>query len=353
MRWVVLALCLVASLAFARDVGRLEYPNTTGIADFQITLSTPASDTLGRSQLFFPGNMSNPTGTHFAWFVTVGQSRTANVSSAPAHQYSVTNGTHCVSLNPATGKMYIANDPILGASAPLGNFQAGWHGKLCDLLINGATKGYTDVGFIAVAIGGSSVLDWIPSGQFNARMQAAASWLTAMGITPRAWIWQQGLADCAMAGATYQTNLQNVLVSERGFSGRSGDRWMITVDTVSGISPQVTCPAIASAQTTVAGQTNNVAGPNLDSIPVADYDGIHYNDTGNSYVATQYQTAIGACSGCSSIWLLPFCFPPLRRRSNSFRSPSMRRNISRSMTRWASWRCRVTLTLLGLSCGSH
>jgi len=290
MRWLAIVPMLCAA-AFARDAGRPDPGNVYGLGDAPINATNPAYDTLGKSRIF-PASLSS-----VAWFVTIGQSRIANNSSSPATPYTVANGANCVNLNPYDGNFYIANDPILGASASPGTFNAGWHGRLCDKLITAGK--YTKVGFLPIAMAGSSVADWMNGGgQYAARIQVAVSWLNALGITPKAWMWHQGSADCvgAMAGATYQSDLRAVISYERGRTGRSADKWIIAQDT---IHSGATCAGIQTAQTTVAGDSGNYAGPNADAIPGGDYDGTHYNDTGNDWIAGQWSTAIQTnCTSC-------------------------------------------------------
>lgn len=296
MRRFVIAAFLtwvVGFAAIAHDAGWPGLVNVYGLDDTSTNASNatyPVFDPLGHSQIF-PSSV-----TSIPWFVTIGQSRIANNSSSPASPYVVTNGANCINLSPYSGFYYIANDPVIGATATPGNFQAGWHGRLCDKLIT-ASK-YTQVGFIPIAMGGSAVADWISGGQYNPRITVAAEWLTALGITPKAWMWQQGTSDCVAgtSGATYQTDLQNVISFERALSGRSSDHWIIAEDT---IHSGTTCSAIETAQATVGGQSGNYVGPNADAVPMADYDGTHYNNTGNDWIAGQWSTAIQSnCTSC-------------------------------------------------------
>jgi hypothetical protein len=227
-------------------------------------------------------------------FVTIGQSRIASNSSAPASPYTPTNGAKCLNLNPYDGTYYFANDPVLGASASVGFLNTGWHGRLCDALVN-ASK-YTQVVLIPIAIAGSSVTEWDSGGPYRDRIRAVAAMLTAMGITPTAWLWQQGTTDSinGMNQTTYQTTLRSVISYERSLSGRSADRWMIAQDTINGAANNVST-AIRAAQAAVAGDSNNFLGPDCDTLTFpTNSDGTHFNDTGNAAVTGLWSTKIRA-----------------------------------------------------------
>jgi hypothetical protein len=284
---------VISSHVAARDAGLPTAPNTYNMP--AINAPTPIGsnnwDTTGKQRIF-------PTiGVGTAVFVTIGQSKIANNSSPPATPYSPTNGSKCINLNPYEGPdphYYVANDPVVGASASAGFFQAGWHGRLCDKLINAGK--YTQVIFMPIAIGGTAVADWAPGGTYNPRITAAAALLTGMGITPTAWLWQQGTNDCVngTSGSAYQTALQNVIAYERGLPGRSADKWMIAEDTINGAGNTV-CSGIETAQTTVGGQAGNSIGPNSDTLGTPTYtDGTHYNNTGNDAIAGLWSTKIQA-----------------------------------------------------------
>jgi hypothetical protein len=120
--------------------------------------------------------------------------------------------------------------------------------------------------------------------------------LTAMGITPTAWLWQQGTTDSinGMNQTTYQTTLRSVISYERSLSGRSADRWMIAQDTINGAANNVST-AIRAAQAAVAGDSNNFLGPDCDTLTFpTNSDGTHFNDTGNAAVTGLWSTKIRA-----------------------------------------------------------
>jgi hypothetical protein len=289
LRIVLGFLLLIGAGAEARDVGSPVPPNIYNLSTRDS--ATPGSDfydTTGKFRIY--PTIDASTGI----FVTIGQSKIASNSSAPATPYSPTNGSKCINLNPYDGFYYIANDPQLGSSASAGFLQSGWQARLCDKLI--AAGKYTQVILIPIAIAGSSVLDWDTGGVYHDRIRAATALLNAMNITPTGWLWQQGTTDCAnsMSQTTYQTTLRSVISYERSFSGRSSDKWMIAEDTIQGTGNTV-CSGIEAAQTAVAGDTGNLTGPNADTLGFSTYtDGTHYNNTGNDAIAGLWSTKIQA-----------------------------------------------------------
>lgn len=286
MRKLVLLLCLISTAALGFSSGRTELPNIYGLSDSDHAGDN--FDTVGKRRFY--ATINGTTGT----FVTLGQSRIASNSAAPATPYVVSNPTKCFNLNPYDGAFYVANDPVLGASANAGYLNAGWHGMLCDKLI--AAGKYTQVVFIPIAIAGSSVTEWDSGGPYRDRIRAVSAMLTAMGITPTAWLWEQGVTDATagMTQATYQTTLRAVISYERGLSGRSADKWMISQDTINGTN--VTSAGIRAAQAAVAGDANNSLGPDADTLTTPTYADTtpHFNATGNDAIAALWSTKIQA-----------------------------------------------------------
>jgi len=313
----------------AREAGRPDDRNVYGLPDINTAAGSfgPIQWSAAGKIQVFPSNVPS-----IAWFVAVGQSHIVNVSVPPLTTYYFpTNGAKCINLSPYNGNYYIASDPVIGATIQVNGADLGWLSRLCDQLISGTggaggKYGTSGVGLITVGIGGSSVCEWAPVssaapcpagstlGRTNLRLQIAAQWLTTLGITPRAWLYQQGQADCVggISLATYASNLRAVISYERGLAAaRANDQWIISQDTYNqtsgtfgngvhgGASPPFTCPdTIAQAATNVGGDTHNFVGPNMDAIPgggVANTytDGAHYTSvTGNIWAAQQWSSSI-------------------------------------------------------------
>lgn len=264
--------------------GRPELPNLYGMPT--IDDASGANFDTTTKQRVYPV-LDGSTGV----FVTLGQSRIANNSVSSSTPYTPTNVGKVLVLNPYDGAFYVASDPVLGASATPGYGFAGWHGRLGDKLLAGTPK-YSQVIFVPIARSGASVTEWKSGAAYAPRIIAVCRMLTAMSITPTAWLWQQGSTDngSGMSQATYEANLRAVISYARGQTGRSSDKWMIARDTM---NSGTTSSAIRAAQVAVAGDTNNYAGPDCDLATSPTYsDGTHFNDTGNDYVAGLWDTAI-------------------------------------------------------------
>lgn len=265
--------------------GRPELPNLYGLSDTD--QAGDNFDTSAKKRIY-------PNISGAGIFVTIGQSRIAN-NSASGSPYTVSNGANCINLNPYDGCYYIANDPVLGCSASAGLLNTGWHGRLCDSLITAAK--YTKVVVIPCAVAGSSVSDWDTGGAYKDRIRAVSAMLTAMSITPTAWLWMQGTADAiaGMTQANYQTKLRSVISYQRSLSGRSADKWMIALDTINGAGDS-TSAAVRAGQTAVGGDANNAVGWDCDTLTFAlGYsDGTHLTSTGNPQCASIASTRIQA-----------------------------------------------------------
>lgn len=264
--------------------GRPVLPNLYGLSDTDQVGDN--FDTSAKTRIY-------PNITGAGVFVTIGQSRITNNSASSAAPYTVSNGANCINLNPYDGCYYIANDPVLGCSASPGYLNAGWHGRLCDKLITAGK--YPKVVVIPCGIGGSSVTDWSAGGNYRDRIRAVSAMLTALGITPTAWLWQQGTTDsiAGMTQATYQTALRAIIAYQRSLPGRSADKWMIAQDTIH--DANVTSAALRAAQAAVAGDSNNFLGPDCDTLTSpTNSDGTHFNAVGNDAVAGLWSTKIQA-----------------------------------------------------------
>jgi hypothetical protein len=264
--------------------GRGELPNTYRLSD--VDKIGDNYDTSAKKRLY-------PTiGATTGIFVTLGQSRITN-NSANGTPYTVSNTVASINLNPYDGFYYTANDPVLGCSASPGFLRNGWHGRLCDKLITNGK--YAQVVVIPIGIAGSSVTEW-SEGVYRDRIRAVCAMLTAMSLTPNAWLWQQGTTD-AIAGmdqTTYQTALRSIIAYQRSLTGRSFDKWMIALDTINSAA-NTTSSALRSAQSAVAADSNNFLGPDCDTLTYpTNSDGTHFNAVGNDAVAALWTTKIAA-----------------------------------------------------------
>src|SRR5262249_33648378 len=121
-----------------------------------------------------------------AVFLIAGQSNAGNHGRFTA-QNNVFN------FNPFDGQLYQAADPLLGAT---GSDGSPW----CPLGDRLVAAGFaSSIVLCPIAVGGASVLEWAPSGQYNHRLADALERLRKTDLWPTHVIWHQGEAD-ALAG---------------------------------------------------------------------------------------------------------------------------------------------------------
>jgi hypothetical protein len=123
-----------------------------------------------------------------AVFLITGQSNAANHGERRfAAQRDVFN------FNLFDGELYVAADPLLGATGDGGSPSC----LLGDRLI--ATGFAPSVFLCPIAVGGASVAEWAPGGPYNHRLGYALERMRKRGLWPSHVLWHQGEAD-ALAG---------------------------------------------------------------------------------------------------------------------------------------------------------
>lgn len=97
-----------------------------------------------------------------------------------------------INWNVIDDKFYDAWDPLLGTTGEGGNFCT----RLADHLI--ASGRYERVVLANVAVGGTYVHDWTPTGRLHGRLLAAIDRLAARNLPITHMLWHQGEADGAL-----------------------------------------------------------------------------------------------------------------------------------------------------------
>lgn len=150
------------------------------------------------------------------------------------------------------------------ASAPLvGSL---W-GKLGDDLIDNGLC--TTVVWLPIAIGGTDISQWNSTGIYGQNLVTAFKRLTALGITPNAFLWMQGEADTLFGTTQAQyfargSDMINMIRVIGGFSGKI----YIATETyfkVGGVASTSVPVQLAQAQL-VSSLTNVKAGPSFDDL---------------------------------------------------------------------------------------
>lgn len=133
-------------------------------------------------------------------FVVAGQSYATNTND---EKLTISDAQQRVSaLNTETGEWQVANDP---QPAPDGSDGGSIWPPLGDALV---TSLQVPVGFVNVAVGGTSSQQWLPGGALHPRLAAAGRVLRNC----RAVLWQQGESDVIgkTDGDTYVSNIRTI-----------------------------------------------------------------------------------------------------------------------------------------------
>lgn len=213
-----------------------------------------------------------------------GQSNGANYATGA--NYTPTNADKIDNLNFIDGGTYKGADPALGASGS----GSSWLFRFADKLISGGL--YDRVILVPIAVGATSVLDWLPSGIVGKHFAAASARCANVGLVPSAILWQQGEADHAMTQATYKTNLLSVIGSSRaaGFVAP----WLVGKSTYNG---GVTSAPVRAACAEVVNGLDVFAGADTDTLTgTANRDAglTHFNAAGADAAATLWKAAVDA-----------------------------------------------------------
>lgn len=221
--------------------------------------------------------------------IAMGQSLAANFGVS---LYTPTNAAKVQNLHIPNNTLYRLVDPVLGASGTAGS----WLGRLGDKLINAGT--YQRVIFIPVAVGGSSIWDWSPSGNFNQRLIAAVlrakafGWLETNPDVDFVVLAQLGEAD-GVAGTSTATFVQRALATQGTLTGRGFNvPWLFAKSTM--VANVADADIRSAIDMLVDHGSNRFMGPDIDSLTGAGnrQDGTHLTDAGNDSAATLWKAAI-------------------------------------------------------------
>ena len=222
--------------------------------------------------------------------LAIGQSQAANTGA----QRIVTQFPDRV-VNYFGGKCFVAASPLLGASAPEGEFIT----LLADNLIKSGT--YQSVVILAAAIHATEIARWKAGGDLNGMM---LQWLATVKGKYRITdiVWHQGESDFyqGTSGQTYTADFNSMLASLRGIGVTAPV--FIGVTTYCGNSqPWTADNPIALAQKGLADPGRKIyIGANSDQLLTkADRreDLCHFTESGQRKVAAAYATAIARVQG--------------------------------------------------------
>ncbi len=227
--------------------------------------------------------------------VIAGQSLSTNCVPSPhtptnalVHNFSITNGG-----------CYKAQGTLLGCTGYHPNLPGNpwptghWGCDLGDKLINAGVC--QRVILVPIGVGGSKMQDWAVGRANNDRIIVTARRLAKAGLTPSAFLWEQGESDTSpqTSQADYQTFFASMMTTIRAV-------WS-TVPVFVAKSTFINGISNATIRTAQAAVVNNAAGifagPDADTLTGSSFrqtDQTHWNAGGADGVAGLWQTALHA-----------------------------------------------------------
>lgn len=196
-----------------------------------------------------------------------GQSNSANSGETP---HISRQGVH----NFYKGKLYAAQDPLLGATGRGGSV---WT-RLGDKLIE--RKYYDAIVFVPLGVGATAIAHWTPDGDLHPGLLQAIHDVKAHGLTITHLLWHQGEADARLktSKSAYQAMFLAMLSSIR----TRGVSAPIYVSVATRCQEQRPDEQIRQAQQELVNPARGIyAGPDTDTLGFGDrYDGCHFSDEG-------------------------------------------------------------------------
>lgn len=217
-------------------------------------------------------------------YVTCGQSNAANFGSPAA----IVADDRVSAWDYSNGAWTKAADPMPGAKGAGGSV---WT-RLGDLL---ALRENVPIAFACLAVGGTRVSQWEPSGEHYPRVSAAMHAFPIKGF--RGVLWHQGESDSLVSTtpADYQSRFESMVAQSRIDAGWAVPWFIAEV----GFHPNSN---LAQEEPVVAGQRNATfndqlvfPGPVTDDFHLEGKvsDGVHFNNTGLADHAAQWAAVLG------------------------------------------------------------
>jgi len=200
-------------------------------------------------------------------FVVAGQSNAAGYGNG-----SIPDRTGLVSVMSAAGGWVLADTP---QGLPEGMASGSPWPILGGLL---STFEHVPIGFINVAVGGTSTVQWLPNGSLYPALKAA---LAGRGV--RAVLWHQGESDASAELSTEQTyeNMGAIISQSRADAGWSVP-WYVALASYLPSTSTGNQQATRLAQKNIIAAGLASAGPDTDTYipPAMRHDGVHFNEVG-------------------------------------------------------------------------
>ncbi|HSF04479.1 MAG TPA: sialate O-acetylesterase [Methylomirabilota bacterium] len=188
------------------------------------------------------------------------------------------------------GKLYRAQDPLLGATGDGGSV---WT-RLGDKLIE--RQSHDAVVFVPVAVGGSTIARWQPGGDLHQAMLEVIADVKDHGLTITHMLWHQGESDAISQTSTtaYKSMFLSMLSSIR----RQGVDAPILVSIATRCRKNRGDLDIRQAQKELAdAQAGIYPGPDTDKLGLGfRWDGCHFSDEGLERTAQMWINALERAS---------------------------------------------------------
>ena len=234
-------------------------------ADLPAVQEDSAVKTLGRKEVA----ASSIPREGAAVLLVCGQSNASNEGERPyLPKHKIYN------WNITDNRFYLAKDPLLGTTGEGGGFST----RLADLLVDSGK--FAQVVIANVAIGGSFVHDWTPSGRYHGRLLAAVERLKEYGLPVTHMLWHQGEADAVVEtdAASYQDRFMSIAQS----LWQHGLMSPIYVATATLRNHSQINTAVREAQQSLVNNRTIFAGPDSDTLGanMRMADGCHLSESG-------------------------------------------------------------------------
>lgn len=220
-------------------------------------------------------------------FIVTGQSLAGSTAEG---FYTPTNATKVDQINPLTGEMLVAVDPLAsGTAAILSTQRATPFLRVADQLV--AAGKYDRVILIPCARGGTTIAMW--DAELFVHVVNAYRRALALGIPITAVLWQQGetdtVASTTQAAYVASFNSMRAKVVAAGCVAP----WLLAKSTY--VPGGVTSAPVRAAIASLVNGSSLFAGPDTDSLGSGyRYDDQHWNAAGNAAAAALWTPTIQA-----------------------------------------------------------
>ncbi|MDW8217980.1 MAG: sialate O-acetylesterase [Acidobacteriota bacterium] len=144
-------------------------------------------------------------------------------------------------------------------------------------------------GFINLAVGGSSVREWLPGTPNFARLAATLRRLQPQGA--RAVLWHQGESDSGMSADEYAAHLSAIIQAARQAAGGDAPPWLVAQVSFKD-GRRYDGPRAGQRRVCESGLAR--LGPDTDELELdmRQADGVHFNEAGTRAAAQRWTQAI-------------------------------------------------------------